>query len=694
MFVAFSRLSALQRTAFSKTPRKFVAEFFQFVPQLLVLIAGTCMLCLASAQTPVVPDQALTPVLVSASRFAESTNTAPVGAIVISAEQIRESGVNNVNQAIRSIAGVVGRQNSYGTSDFSLDLRGFGGTSDQNMVVLVDGVRLSENELSVALLSSIPIETVDRIEIVRGGSSVLYGEGATAGTIQVFTKRAQYRDENGDKESRTHGTIMAEAGSFGQRGLRATVAREQKGWSLDAGHDRSESDNYRDNNHLRQENFNGGLQWADASRRIGLRIDSTEQHYRTAGALTMAQYLDNPRSSFTPDDYGATRVDRALLFGEQRIGAFELAAELSQRNKTYYSHTVSSFGISDYATRSRTTQFSPRLRYSADIGKMHNELVTGFDFSESARHADSSSSMAAGAQRSRAVYARDEIRRADGKARLAFGLRRETFVQSNTDPLASNPGSNYGQSQALTAWDLQGSVTPLSQATVFAKAGRSYRVANVDENGFTTQPGQMLRPQTSDDLAFGTSFGGTETRHAVTVTLFQHNLRNEIMYDPTIANPATGGNGANVNLDPTLRRGIELEARSQLTASLALSASFQHVDARFREGPNAGKEVVLVPRNTASARLNWNSGPQSARAGVQWVASQRYGDDFANTCTSRMPSYVTLDARYALRLARWELALTGTNLGNKNYFSQAYSCDGGIYPASGRQLTFSARYDF
>ncbi|HEY4075146.1 MAG TPA: TonB-dependent receptor [Herbaspirillum sp.] len=666
--------------------------------QLLAVAAGSCTLHPAYSQTAIVPEQALTPVLVSASRFAESTDTAPVGAIVISAEQIRESGANNVNQAIRSIAGVVGRQNSYGTSDFSLDLRGFGGTSDQNMVVLIDGVRLSENELSVALLSSVPIETVERIEIVRGGSSVLYGEGATAGTIQVITKRAQSgnRDgnKNGNEGARTHGTIVAEAGSFGQLGLRATATHEQKGWSLDAGIARSESDNYRDNNRLRQENFSGGLQWADDNRRIGLRIDSTEQHYRTPGALTMAQYLDNPRSSFTPDDYGTTRVNRAVLFGEQRIGAFELAAELSQRDKTYYSHTVSSFGINDYATRSRTTQFSPRLRYSADFGKMHNELVSGFDFSESARHADSTSSLAAGTQRSRAVYARDEIRRADGNARLAFGMRREIFDQSSTDPLAFNPAGNYGQSQALTAWDLQGSVTPLPLITLFAKAGRSYRVANVDENGFTTQPGQMLRPQISDDLALGSSFGGTDSRHALTVTLFQHNLRNEIMYDPTIANPATGGNGANANLDPTLRRGIELEARSQLTASLGLGASFQHVDARFREGPNAGKEVVLVPRNTASARLNWNQGPQSARAGVQWVASQRYGDDFANTCMARMPSYVTLDARYALRLAKWELSLTGTNLGNKNYFSQAYSCEGGIYPATGRQLTFSARYDF
>ncbi|RXZ33345.1 TonB-dependent receptor [Oxalobacteraceae bacterium CAVE-383] len=674
----------------------FVALTQLWRPRRLALAGAICAhtsFCAAEAM----PEPVLEPVLVSASRFAERADTSPPGTLTIDAEQIRQSGAGNVNQAIRGIAGIVGRPNSYGTADYSLDLRGFGPTADQNMVVLLDGVRLSENELSVALLSSIPIETVQRIEIVRGGSSVLYGEGATAGTIQVITKRAQP-----DGGNRTSGSLVAEAGSFGQLGLRATLARTGQGWSLDAAAGRDESDNYRDNNRLRQENLSGGVQWAGDGRRFGVRLDSADQHYRTAGALTMAQYLANPRSSFTPDDYGATRVNRVVLFGEQRVGALELAAELSQRDKSYSSHSVSpAFGISDYATRSRTTQFSPRLRYLADLSeagragkngspKIVNELVAGFDFSQSARHADSTSSLAAGGQRSRAVYARDEIR--SGRARLAFGLRRESFDQRSNDPLAFNPDANYDRSQALTAWDLQASVMPLAQATLFAKAGRSYRVANVDENGFTLRPGQMLAPQTSDDLSIGATLGGA--RQALTATLFQHNLRNEIMYDPTVANPATGGNGANVNLDPTVRRGIELEWRGQLSTALALSANFQHIDAHFREGSNAGREVVLAPRNSAGARVNWQAGAHSARVGVQWVASQRYGSDFDNTCAARMPAYATLDARYAWRMNRWEFALNGANLTDRNYFSQAYSCQGGIYSAPGRQVALSARYDF
>ncbi|MES2127900.1 MAG: TonB-dependent receptor plug domain-containing protein, partial [Pseudomonadota bacterium] len=132
-----------------------------------------------SAFTPAVADDAVPTVLISGSRFAADPSLQPIGATIITADEIHRAGVTDVNQAIRKIGGVYGRQSLDGSPDFSLDLRGFGADSSQNLVVLLDGVRLSENELSGAILSIIPIDTVERIEIIRGGASVLFGEGAT-----------------------------------------------------------------------------------------------------------------------------------------------------------------------------------------------------------------------------------------------------------------------------------------------------------------------------------------------------------------------------------------------------------------------------------------------------------------------------------------------------------------------------------
>jgi iron complex outermembrane receptor protein len=173
----------------------------------------------------------------------------------------------------------------------------------------------------------------------------------------------------------------------------------------------------------------------------------------------------------------------------------------------------------------------------------------------------------------------------------------------------------------------------------------------------------------------------------LTARVFRHNLRNELFYDPT--------KFANTNLDPTRRQGIEVDAEAQLAPAWRVIAHLQHLDAKFSEGPNDGREMVLVPKNVLTTRVAWMPGDgQSADLGAQWVDSQRYGGDFANTCDARIPSFTTFDARYARKLGAWEFALSGLNLADRQYFSNAFSCKAGIYPSNGRQLKLSARYDF
>jgi iron complex outermembrane receptor protein len=209
-------------------------------------------------------------------------------------------------------------------------------------------------------------------------------------------------------------------------------------------------------------------------------------------------------------------------------------------------------------------------------------------------------------------------------------------------------------------------------------------VANVDENSFRTSPG-LLKVQTSHDLELGASWGDSTAKLGARV--FRHRLDNEIFYDPTAF--------ANTNLDPTRRQGLEIDAEAQLAAEWRASAHLQHVNASFTAGPNAGREMVLVPKNVVTARLAWlPANGQTADLGVQWVDRQRYGSDFDNSCAARMPSYVTFDARYAVKLGPWEVAASGLNLADRRYFSNAFGCQSGIYPSDRRQLKLSMRYDF
>ena len=630
-------------------------------------------------------SEILAPVVVTGARFESNAALSPIGATVISAEEIRRSGASDVNAAIRKVGGVYGRQSLDGSPDFSLDLRGFGTNSAQNMVIVVDGVRLSENELSNAVLSSIPVDSVERIEITRGGASVLYGEGATGGVINIVTKRPAKNSH--------HGSVFAEAGQFRDGEARATYSQGWDQLAIDVAGGHQRTDNYRDNNDFKLSNFSTGLQWFDQNSRMGVRYDGSRQDSGFAGSLGEAQFRANPRQTTTPRDNGSLDTDRVTGFYNRHIGSWEVAAELSHREKTSRAYYFSSFGDSASTYESKQTQFSPRVRQVGDVAGMLNELVAGVDLMRWNRVTDSvfagtPYSKADATQRSKAFYVRDEIRfDAAHEGRLAAGVRRELFDKTSNDPVPYSV-ANYRTNQGLNAWDLLASYKLAPELNVFAKAGQSYRVANSDENGLTPNANVPLKPQTSHDLELGATYAVAGQQ--VTARLFRHRLSNEIFYDPTAATY-----GANTNLDPTQRKGFELDGEFTLAADWHLAAHYQHVKAEFTAGPNNGKEMVLVPNNLLSVRLSWTpASGQSADIGAQWVDRQRYGSDFANSCGAEMPGFTSFDARYARKFGQWEVALSGLNLLDKHYFSQAFGCKAGIYPSDGRQLKLSARYDF
>jgi iron complex outermembrane receptor protein len=665
---------------------------FAFVPpsapRLLAAAVSLCFTAAAIAPATAIAQEAvgaqvaqvLAPVVITGSRFDADPALAPIGATVISAEDIRRSGASDVNSAIRKIGGVYGRQSLNGSPDFDLDLRGFGTNSSQNLVIVLDGVRLSENELSTAILSTIPVDTVDRIEITRGGASVLYGDGATGGVINIVTK-------NPGKNTR-RGSVFVEGGRFNAGEARVSAAQAWDGFAADAtlGHQRT--DNYRDNNEFKQTQFSGGAQWFNDAGRVGFRYEGARQDMRLPGSLSEAQFNANPRQATTPNDYGSLDSDRFTVFSQYRLAGYDLAADLSYRKKTvdsaYFYTGGSSVGTSD----SKQIQFSPRVRRLSEIGGMLNEVVAGVDLSKWERSAATTDAE----QKSKAIYLRDELRfDASHQGRISAGVRREIFDKdfSNSSGFGSN---GYDVAQGLNAWELQASYMPLTGLTVFGKAGQSYRIANADENALTRVINVALMPQKSRDVELGASY--VDTSRKVTARVFRHNLSNEIFYDPT-----ANGFGANVNLDPTKRRGFELDAEQRIATDWTVNAHYQYVDAKFREGVNSGKQMVLVPKNTLSARLSWTPADgQSADIGTQWVASQRYGSDFDNSCAGKIPGFATVDARYARKFGQWEFALAGLNLTDKRYYSQAYSCEdgfyGGIYAADGRQLKLSARYEF
>ena len=625
----------------------------------------------ATAQTVRPPDALLPTVTVTATRFAESAVELPFGVSVLSADAIRASGVTTVNEAIMKLLGVPGRLDLYGGGDYALDLRGFGTTASSNQVVIVDGIRISEADLGGTRLAGIAIDSVERIEVIRGSGAVLYGEGATGGVIVITTKAG------GGTARANQADLYAAAGSYGMRELRGTGTIAAGNFSLDVAANRRDADNHRDN--FRSQADGGSVvgQWSSGGLRAGLRHATDHLATGLPGALSASQYAADPSQTSTPLESARIRNDRTSVFGSAVFGDWQLGVDAGWRDKSL---TFNGTGFV-YAYDVDASNYALRAKHAAKFGAIDNSLIVGIDHGEWERTVQGAFGTVA-RQRSQAVYLKDELGLAGG-TRLSAGWRTERVKKDDS-------GAAANVDRRPHSWEV-GIVQPVTtRVSVFGRVGSSFRLAGIDEFNFTS-PGLTLKPQASRDTELGARW--THAGGRAELRVYRSALTDEIGYDPSAVGPF--GLGANVNFDPTLRQGIELEVAQALgpRANLRVNAATRR--AHFRGGVHAGQDVPLTPRHTLAVRADWSPAPgHRIDGGVNLVSSQH--PDFANAC--RMPSYTTADLRYAYQWGAAELALGVSNLTNSKYYTQAFACVGGvvtsIYPEAGRAVTASVRLHF
>lgn len=158
----------------------------------------------------------------------------------------------------------------------SVDMRGFGVTGGQNTLILLDGRRLSDIDLSSVQWSSVPLSSIERIEILRGTGSVLYGDGASAGVINIVTRSPL--------KPGTHAEMYGRIGSYNtlERQFTGSIANETFGFNASAYG--LTSDGYRANNRNEQINYSGNMRWAGANSTLDLRMGVDRQDVRLPGA--------------------------------------------------------------------------------------------------------------------------------------------------------------------------------------------------------------------------------------------------------------------------------------------------------------------------------------------------------------------------------------------------------------------------
>jgi outer membrane receptor protein involved in Fe transport len=163
--------------------------------RLLLVFLGWPALCWAQAAEP--PPARLEPVVVTPSRLEQQVGDVPASVTVITADDIRHSPYVTLDDVLRQIpsfslfrrsSSLVGHPTTQGVS-----LRGVGPSGASRALVLVDGVPINDPFGGWVPWSRVPLLSIDQIEVVRGGGSALWGNGALGGVINVITRRPTER---------------------------------------------------------------------------------------------------------------------------------------------------------------------------------------------------------------------------------------------------------------------------------------------------------------------------------------------------------------------------------------------------------------------------------------------------------------------------------------------------------------------
>jgi iron complex outermembrane receptor protein len=663
----------------------------------------TSTLVLSAVSIPLA--QAQDAVVVTATRFPEKALEAPAGLSVISAERIAQSAATTLPELLAREVGITSSTSS-NSPDRGIDMRGFGATGTQNTLVLLNGQRLNEIELTSVRWSSIPLNAIERIEVMRGSGAVLYGGGATGGTINIITKSPQA--SAGDASERA--TVGLTAGSFGTWESRLGLSSSGELLATSVNVNDYSSDNYRFNNRVEQRNVDGEIRALHSTGHIAFKFGLDNQSLRLPGERTAAQLLSDPRGTSRPGDYSSKDGHRGSLEGLFDLGFAELALDLGYRDstRTAWLRDYAGGAFNSYVdSRVRVWSFTPRLRIPLQAGAMAHSLVVGLDADDwdyGSRRARALETLATpltyveAGQQNAAVYAQDNIGLNDS-TKLTLGARQHYMRMTAHDRMNAAAYAKGAKTSFPRAWDVALRHELNRSTALFGRVGGSFRIATVDE--IYSQFGgpsfdaivTVLEPQTAFNQELGLEYRAGKF-HA-RANSFMMQLNNEIHYfSPTFSN---------INLPPTEHKGMEFDAALDITSGLTLTGNLSMTDARFRNGrigtsDVSGRSIPLVPREQANLGLAWKiSDALQFSAAWKHVGVQYFDNDQTNTFPTRIPSYSTTDVKLTHRSGPATVALGVTNLLDRRYYSYAIRNGAGTsfnaYPERPRAIMLTLQYD-
>lgn len=583
--------------------------------------------------------------VITSGRTAEPLDQATAAATVFTRADIERLQPSSINQLLSRVPGVQVVQNGGRGSNTSLFIRG---SSNTQSLILVDGQRIGSASDGGASLQFLSLEQIERIEVVRGSRSALYGSDALGGVVQIFTRRG---------DSGLHPRLAVSAGSHQswQRSLGLSGGDQQTQFSLNgsldetAGIDRTgpsyaadrDHDAYRNKalnfslDHQFNERFKGGVSLLD--QRGKSEYDSPFGRYDSS---TYLSYPEQPYTYFTQSS-ASTYLDGQL--NDVWNSRLELGhSESRQKTEDKLSDAVAVFNTyRDSASWLNTLQVNEQ-----------NSLLLGIDWYEDELH--SSTQYDQETRWNQAAYVQHRFQGEWFSTEL--GVRHDKNEQFGSDNTWNGALTvPLGDSTSLIASYSEGFRSPTFNELYWPDDG-NYYIGN-----------PQLKPEKSKNYELQLRGEHLDTRWSLAA------YRNEVrdLISTTLCDPATFMYCA-VNLNKARLQGIELSLEREVFGWQA-AANATWLDARDRDTGH-----TLQRRAKRSLNLDLDRRYGQLGLGASWQAFSSSYDDVGNT--RELPGYGLLAVRSDWRMSsELTLQFKVDNLLDKDYSRALYSHDRTYY---------------
>jgi len=603
-------------------------------PAAYVLLGGFSLSIGQLAAAPLALQQEV----VTATRTAQTAEQSLASVTMIDRERIEQSQATSLPELLKRVPGVSLTNNGGPGKATSLFLRG---TESDHVLVMIDGIKIGSVTGGGAALQDLPLELIERIEVVRGPRSSLYGSEAIGGVIQIFTRRGQAQ---GAKPyfSAGYGTHDSYTGSAGLSG------GDGRSW-YSLGVSGSDTDGI----DVKSPGTSGYERDADGYRNLaatlsaGHRFDNgleLDANFLRADSHNDYDSVNSRRTS----GFGANADNESLVFGTRaRFSPLEpwlvtlQAGRSEDKSDAYQDGDFYSRFDSRRDSVSWQNDIELAVGHTLTLGvdHQHDEVQSTAEYDEDSRHNDGYFAQYLGQS---------------GRHDWQLSLRRddnEQFGQHDT--------GNAGYGYAFTDW-LRGTIS----------YGTAFKAPTFNELYYPDYGNPELDAETSRSLEVGLA-GQHDWGHWA-VNAYRTQIDDLIAYDASIFGPA--------NVQEARVRGIELVVGSQLLG-WDWNANYSLLDPENRSsGSNRGNELARRAKQLFNLDIDRRIGDFSVGTSLH-AEGQRY-DDLANT--RELSGYATLDLRGEYRISpEWRLQARVANLLDVDY----ETADGYNQPGQAAYLT-------